>query len=457
MEFRQYFLLASVFLFFACSSIRNADRDFYESTMASFSAPEIALPDITFSENLNGKNPSEIHVKSLTQTFCKDWLFMLKDGKIWRKAARENPEYEKYSEWELFLGTGLPFYSSLIPVEKWKSPASITEIFADGDCLFAFDDKARMYFIYTQKLPDEKIWVWSNVFGWPKKQILYQNELVKNKRGWAMGVRRSDILWYEDRFGNQHHYGTMGLATVYFLSENGQKIYFTDSGMPVDFSNSIQNPENGSFIVRNISCSGSTLFLISDDGTMYTRLIDFDTMGCDPMFFKYTYEPTEQKWTGKDYLSNYTLWGLPNEDWKKENSVPLSGKARLSRFISIHQNGQGNFARELRVAGLDADGNTGYYFKQISDSEWKFRRENLHFAESDFLSGEKVRGEPTEFNYFGFLEQNGKRNEEVTCTLVGLNLASEGKFTLSLTMKKDGSGDLRKMYRLQDTTSSNAN
>ena len=436
-------LLAFLFIIFGCASTRHADKAYYESVQASFSAPNVTLPDLTSRENLNGSSPSEIHVKSMTQTFLKDWQFMIKDGKIWRKAAPENPEYEKYSDWELFLGTGLPFYSSLIPVEKWKSPDSITEIFADGDCLFAFDDKARMYFIYTQKLADEKVWVWSNVFGWPKKEVLYQNELVRDKRGWAMGVRRSDILWYEDRFGNQHHYGTMGLATVYFLSEDGQKIYFTDSGMPVDFSNKIQNPENGRFVARNISCSGSTLFLIADDGTMYTRLIDFDTMGCDPMFFKYTYENTAQKWTGKDYLSNYTLWGLPAEDWKKENQIPLSGKARLSRFISIHQNGQGNFARELRVAGLNSEGKTGYYFKQLSDSEWNFKPVNLILNEDDFLSGEHVRGNPTEFHYSGNLVLGKKRIPEISCTLKGMNLASEGKFTLSLKMAKDGWSEAR--------------
>ena len=427
-------LLLLLILIVSCASRQSEDKNFYETISASLTSPEMTLPNLTLSENLNGDDADTVYVKSLTQTFLKDWQFVLRDGKIWRKATEENPQYEKYRNWELFLETGLPFSASILPTEQWKSPESIREIFADGDSLFAFDDKGRLYTIYTQKLADEKVWVWSNVFGWPKKELLYQNELVKNKRGWAMGVRRKDILWYEDRFGNQHHYGTMGLATVYFLSADGQKIYFTDSGMPADFSNSIQNPEHGSFVARSISCSGSTLFLISDDGTMYTRLIDFDTMGCDPMFFKYSYEKTEQKWTGKDYLSNYSLWGLPAEDWKKENSIPLAKNARLSRFISIHQNGQGNFARELRVAGTDSEGKTGYYYKQISEANWKFRHEILNLAETDFLSLKTDFGEPTEFSYSGFLEQNGTRQEAVLCRLEGLNLASEGKFTLTLTM-----------------------
>lgn len=423
---------SALFLFLAllcgCASAPSDDLLYYKSVSAEWYAPDRELPSSEPRDNVNGDDPDDVYVKSLSQTFLKGYRFVLKNGKIW--CAKEGKD-----GWELFLGTGLPFARKK---GAFDSPSSISEIFADGDCLFAFDDRGRMYYVYTQKLPDEKIWDWRNVFGWPDKRVLRQNGLVRNKRGWAMGVRRKDILWYEDRFANQHHYGTMGLATLYFLSEDGQTIFFTDSGMPVDFSNRIQGPEHGSFVARSIGCSGSTIFLIADDGTMYTRLIDFDTMGCDPMFFKYTYRKLPQKWTGKDYLSNYSPWALPAEDWKREPAIPLFGKARLSRFISIHQNGQGNFARELRVAGIDPYGNEGYYFKQISSDEWQFRRAPLSIREGDFLSGKTERGMPTEFDFSGIFFDGGKTDETVSCSVSGFDIASEGESTLTFTMERDG-------------------
>ena len=165
------------------------------------------LSDRPEKENLNGFLPKKIYIKTLTQTFCKGFEFCLVDGRIYVKPKDEET-------WSLFLQTGLPFSKK----NKFPSPKRIVEIAADDDCLFAFDSDGKMYHCYLRKTTVDTPMQWINVFGWPDKVQLVQNDLVKNKRSWGMAVRRQEILWYEDIFQNQHHYGTMGLETLYFLS-----------------------------------------------------------------------------------------------------------------------------------------------------------------------------------------------------------------------------------------------
>ncbi len=434
--FRKIFSLSLTAIFagivsitsFSCATTKlfETDADYYQSVINSFNSPAYNyISSKEKSENVNkisveNKFPKKVYVKTLTQTFMKGWQFVISDGRIYAKKDGE-------PEWKLFTKDGKP-----------KKAESICEIYGDGDCLFAFDNAGKLYKLYTEKTTVDKTFKWVENFGWPQKTQLVQNALVAENRGWAMGTRRRDVLWYEDIFGNEHHYGTMGLETIYFLAKDGQRILFTDSGLPNDFSKSIENPEHGRFIARSISNSASTLFLIGDDGTMYTRLIDFDTMGCDPMFFKYTYKKEPQKYSGAEYLSNYAPWGLPAEPWKKEPPIKLEGKARLSRFISIHQNGQGNSARELRVAGTNKDGVKGYYYKQIANEIWNFKPAPLNFAESDFLTGDAKRGNSTDLSFEGYLTQNGNRNDSIEISTDDFSLTSEGEFHLKFKMKKDG-------------------
>ena len=382
--------------------------------------------------SINGYMPETVHVSTLTQAFCKGYSFSLHDGRIWMKQDGEH-------EWALFLDTGLPHRTGsrrLSGNEWFDPPNTVQEICADADCIYVYDDNGQIYRCYLDDTTADPAFTWFNNFGFPKKQIFKLNALVAGKRGWGMGVRRKDILWYEDIFGNQHHFGTMGLETLYYLTADGREIRFTDSGLPADFSRTILGPERGSFIARNISVSGDTLFLINDYGEMYTRLIDFDTMGSDPIFFTYSYKKTEQKYTGRDYLSNYTPWGLPNEDWYRQPQIPLTGQARLTRYICIFQNGQGNFARGLRVAGLSPDGKTGFYYKQLMDSSWQFKETPLELAEQDFLQSDgadAVRASKNEHSFSGYLLKNGSIVKDIRCSIPDAVLTSEGSCTLTIT------------------------
>lgn len=439
----------SIFAFLACSACTVAPAA-NASELASFyhqAAVPLAALDETY--NVNGPFPEQVHIKTLTQTFSRDYQFCLVDGLIYYKLM-PNAKYRNRgldeTQWQLLLETGLPEPKrrGAFPV-----PDAIVEIAADADALVAFDSAGGMYQIFVNDAGPGKPFQWIGDFGFPERVHLVQNQLVKNKRGWAMGARRQDVLWHEDIFGNPHHYGTMGIETIYFLTEDGQHIRFTDSGLPADFSRSIQGPEAGTFIAENLSASASTLFLINRAGTMYTRLVDFDTLGCDPMFFKYTYERLPQKYDGTQYLSNYSPWGLPSEPWLKQPEIPLEGQARLTRHITILQNGRGNAARELRVAGTNQFGEPGYYSKQIfadKSEDWVFVPAALALSESSFLpvtaaglplEVQATLSGPSQFLQFsGSVWQRGHHIPEITCTIPNF-IMSEGSCILELAYKDE--------------------
>ena len=382
-------------------------------------------------QNVNGLFPEHVSIRTMTQSYCLYGEFILSGGRIYYKAPGDE-------EWSLFLKTGLPHSSKINPFKRFSAPEKIVEICADGDSLYAFDDEGFLYVCYLNQTELLTPFEWKKQFGFPSDDTLHQTPEAAKKRAWSMGARRSEVLWYEDIYGNQHHFGTMGLETVYFLSEDGKRIRFTDSGLPQDFSRSIETPLHGTFISENISASASTLFVIGSQGRMFTRLIDFDTMGCDPMFFQYTYDKLPQTMTGSDYLSNYSPWALPAEDWMEQPKIPLSGEARLTRFISIAQNGLGNEARVLRVAGLDSEGNTGFYYKQLKDKSWLFAPVNLFFSDDDFLDYKK--SETTgmqEIVLKGYITKNGSVMPEIECEINGLGLHSTDDCTVTLRKGND--------------------
>lgn len=391
--------------------------------------PEPVLQDLSKTQDVSGHLPEKVLIRTMTQSYCKYFEFALSGGRIYAKKPGED-------KWELFLKTGLPFRS--VGGDSFDSPDAIREISCDADTLYAFDDQGIMYTMYFKKVLRQKPFKWSRIYGFPRRNYVQQNEMVLNKRGWSMGARREEILWYEDRYGNQHHWGTMGLETFYFLTEDGQHIRFCDSGLPPDFSRCIECPEKGSFIAENISVSGDTIFLIGSRGTMYTRLIDFDTMGCDPMFFLYTYDVEVQKKRGTDYLSNYTAWALPAEDWARQAPIPLDGKARLTKMISIAQTGQGNYARELRVAGCNRDGVIGYWHKMLYESRWSFVPAELTLDESVWLDPSKEEfGQEQTISYEGYVTKDGSRLDGIRCFLTGPTLSSEDRCTFTMTSGED--------------------
>lgn len=369
-------IATAVSLLTSCVALSRVD-DYEEHALAMAGAEDIHIAGTENIDNVNGAFPDTVYIKTATQTFNKDYQFCLSDGMIYYKGR--NPG-KGPADWEL-METGLPYSK----IARFKTPKRVIALAGDVDSILAMDEDGKIYEYYFERTTVRRHITWYHIMGFPTKGQLALNRTTGSTRAWTAGTRRSEVLWYEDPFGNQHHYGSMGIETYYILNDAGDTIRFTDSGLPADLSRSMLLPERGAFIARNISASGSTVFVINDAGEMYTRLVDFDTMGGDPMFFLYTYKNEKQPYNGTQYISNFTEWGLPGEDWAKQPEIPLSGKARITRHITILQTGQGNDAREMRVAGLSPEGRSGFYYKNLKDTEWQFKEMEMHFADDSYL------------------------------------------------------------------------
>jgi hypothetical protein len=379
--------------------------------------------------------PDAVFIKTRTQTFNAYHYYILYGGLIWHKSI--DPATEPVS-WTLFQETGLPHN-----LWKWgfHKPKKIVEISADADELVALSDEGGFYRYCFDLTIAHKSGVWLDRQGWPIEEQLFLDERAVRNKAWALGKRNTHVLYYEDPFGNQHHNGTMEIATTYMLLEDGQEIVYADAGLRSDFSRNYIGPERGAFKAVALSASASTLFVMNDAGEMYTRIADFDIVGCDPMFFKYTYVPYQSDLSGTNFFSNLTEWGLPAEDWRAQPPIPLDegnradgNRAALSRHITILQNGEGNGARELRVAGINADGETGYWTKAIFDEVWTFRAVPLSFAPGSLLprNGERgIRGKILDIALRGFWWNGREKEEGTTYEIPDFNIL-EGECTLRI-------------------------
>jgi hypothetical protein len=403
-------------------------------------------------ENINGVFPEAVYIKTRTQTFNTYHYYILHDGLIWYKSIDRGQEP---LEWTLFTETGIPHNPRNMDFNK---PERIVEISADADELVVLSDEGGFYRYCFDRTIAHKSGVWLDRQGWPSEEQLFFDPPAANNRAWGMGKRNAHVLYYEDPFGNQHHNGTMEIATTYVLLEDGQEIRYADPGLPADFSRNYIGPERGAFKAAALSASGSTMFVINEAGEMYTRLADFDAAGCDPLWFKYTYTPYESDLPGTDYFSNLNEWGLPAEDWRPQPRIPLTGKAALTRHITILQNGWGNSARELRVAGLDESGANGYWTKAIFDDTWVFKPAPLYFGEdSVLLSAEAAefsaetnprgeRGASLDKQYSGYCWNSGEKESEWEYTIPNFNIL-EGDCDFRITWR--GENCTLKLYPVE--------
>jgi hypothetical protein len=394
--------------------------------------PKPVKPDKSSScaeEDINGGFPQAVHIKTKTQTFNAYHYYILKDGLIWYKGinGKSGP-----GEWALFMETGLPHNKKN---RTFHNPAYIVEIAADADELVALSEEGRFYRICFEWIALRPTKAWIEKQGWPILTVLTHDSRTVKNIAWSLGKRNDQVKYYEDPFGNQHHNGTMDIATIYVLMEDGQEICYADNGLPADFSRNYIGPERGRFKSVAISASASTMFLINEAGEMYTRMADFDIVGCDPMLFKYTYVPYKSPLSGTDYPSNLTPWALPPEDWRVQPSIPLEGAAAVTRYITILQNGRGNAARELRVAGINEAGETGYWSKAIYDTAWRFVPVPLFFPEDAFLDASRFpgpRGGSLDASFNGYGWEGITRTPDWSYEIPDFNIL-EGSCSLRIT------------------------
>lgn len=201
-----------------------------------------------------------------------------------------------------------------------------------------------------------------------------QLKLPPSIRSFAISHRGRYNNYTEDGAGQRHHV-SVGVTTLYVLSQNGRDIYKYDPWSPKCAKVSIPLPEthNTTFEAKKIAASGSMLMAVgyesqrmSSDKTLkiLTKLSDIDTEGGNPLL-KYDFSKHE---------NDPDVRVLPVEPSWKEHPLNLSGAAAVTDQITVLQTGEGNQARELRINGKNEHGHTGYFRKRVVDAHWEFVR-----------------------------------------------------------------------------------
>ena len=318
------------------------------------------------------------------------YFYAIRDGRIWFKPIGVHPN----APWKLFDRNGYanPHRNRLISLS------------ADGDNLIVIDEHQIIYYAKTNHVvcqvsfdcPQWKI-IQSNIkwkekwFGMDGVSIivnLFKNPILnslENARCIVISHKGPDTMYYTDMNGKKHPDPYVGVTTIYTLNEDGTRIFFADPWLHNKFENEITGPADGQFKAETLAASGSTIMLFQrarnehgeEMNQIYTRFADFDSIGSNPAL-KSTYNKDNRL-----PLIRY----LPSEDWIEQPSIPLVGKARLTKNIAILQTGWGQNHRQLRVQGQDENNRNGYFFKNIYQLQWTFEVvNNLFIDESEFLS-----------------------------------------------------------------------
>jgi hypothetical protein len=339
------------------------------------------------------KSASEIgpiYVCTSINAMDSKFFYAVRDGKIWFKpiAAHRN------ASWKLFGGNGF--------IDNTKTP--LISLSADGDNILTVDQNQIIHYAKSNQVicqvsfdcPQWKIiesrvrWTekWFNMDGVSLIVNLFKNPILKSLpdyRSIAMSHKGHETMYYTDRKGKKHPDPYVGVTTIYTLNDNGTRIFFADPWLQNKFGNELTTPEEGRFKAETLSASASTVFLIqrarNQNGKeihkMFTRFADFDSIGSNPAL-KATYN-----------LNNKIplIRIIPGEDWIEQPSIFLQGKARLTKNISILQIGWGQNNRQLRVQGQNQDGQNGFYFKNIYQTQWNFQiTDDVQIPEEEFLS-----------------------------------------------------------------------
>ena len=321
------------------------------------------------------KLPDDIYLKNLEQGFSYEYLYALKDSKIWIKPNIKNTG--KDGEWELFDGTGIPHGDD---AKSFRPGDYIVKFSTEGTMIAALSNCGRFY-LWQPTLKEKTTWLEET--GSPFKDALY----VPENKTWCFSfstmtapwkrltpMHEKDIVTYwEDIDGNRTEFGFT--ATLYMVDPDGRKIFYTDTGLPASWTQACASPERGRFIIENMSAAASSILVMNKTGKMYTRMIDFEMEGGCPAL-RYVY--TREKRTNGDEIAPLmtSIRTLPIPDWREQEPISevladkknKSGKAAVTDIITIVLTGKGNAARELRVQGRDSKGNYGYWKKMIYES-----------------------------------------------------------------------------------------
>lgn len=404
-----------------------------------------------FYEDVKAINPPtqdlEVSLKTKTSTFNHTHEFVIQNDIIWFRPRKIQPE-KQTSEWEPLYFDGydcgqrpvvidtdganlivldqnqVVHYKKIIRetrgfVEISNGPENKAKrLFREikGNDLKSKNFEKDSYFVIDKVKKNN----WKEM--WFSYRIVHyfinfftgkRLKLPDDMKAWAISHRGRYNNYLQDVLG-QAHYVDSGVTTLYVLNKNGQDIFKSDPWSPKHVKVEICMPETAqtSFKAVNFNAAASHLAAIGYEQTkdkpdavtlkVYTKLADIDSEGWNP-WLPYTYfapDPEKIKnefYDDKGELHYHDRVLLPAKGWVSHDLIDDEGQAiHVTSDITIFQTGNGNSARELRLAGQKGE-KKGYYYKQLNEKCWHFKENSqIQLEETDLLPFNKNCDKPFE-------------------------------------------------------------
>lgn len=234
---------------------------------------------------------------------------------------------------------------------------AISSVSADHELLTVTTNDGQLY---SHDMPDNDLsaqrWTWRwGPFLWLGAGMKMFPGIVD----WSISSFNASET-FTDSAGRKQH--PIGVATGYLLRKDRRTITYIDPWLPVDESREMCGPRRGRLTLASLDASGSTVLAAGTDGSLWTRLYDFDVSGANSMAGSYTWQ--------RDVPKESTAYQLPALDWKRQPAPP----GTVTDRVTIVKTGLDAADRELRVEGRNRKGHTGWWRKQIGASSWHFTK-----------------------------------------------------------------------------------
>ena len=314
--------------------------------------------------------PDAIVFRTATESFNQDYDVAVHAGRIYART---------HTGERIWRTVGLPACLD----------GHVAQISADGDTLVATDD-ARWLYTVSLGVASPAGLGWTRRWGpffWTDLGMQIPADVTE----WAASdLSAGEDGTFTDRAGNEH--APFGILNLYLLRGDGHRITTLDPWLPSDESREVCTPARSTTEIAGLSGSGSTAMIVEPSGAIWTRLYEFDVAGSNTVFYDYAWDDQ------RDVASPRVQ--LPAPDWVAHADVP----GRITDRVSLQKIFTMPTGRLLRVEGLDADGNTGYWQKPLEADTWTFVRTDapLEGALLPSTSGPAI--DPEDLSYTGTVE-----------------------------------------------------
>lgn len=299
--------------------------------------------------------------------------FVLRKGKLVEKPVAEA------ATWHLHDKTGGP---------KLPKGVRIVEIQVANEIIFARASNDDIY-MYNPCLP------YRHQVKWRKKNGFYDERELRHSPGsrdWAAGIsvqlkphKRRGLefvnTWTDvDSYSGSDNYRiAQGITpTIGSLRADGKAIELWDSGLPCDRHRRFLTPQKGGFVALKLA-QAATYWVVLGYGTdgklaLYGRPLNYEGIGsCIGM--EHSCEPPVNNQQGPPGLVHDlgdAIRPLPGKGWQKIELPNLVGAAAITDLMSAHCTGEGEVTREVRLEGVNAQGEPGVYRKGLDEEDWNF-------------------------------------------------------------------------------------